>query len=125
FFFLQMRGVYRRLRRAGLRERAALARAAFFAAPRLAEVFAGAFGEDFFAAFFAAPLEAFLATFVARAATFGFFAAAADFAFRALDLIVRRSPALALRRALGAFFAAGAGALTGAAASGSGSARSS
>jgi hypothetical protein len=73
----------------------------------------------------APPVEAFLATFVARAATFGFFAAAADFAFRALDVIVRRLPALALRRALGAFVAAGVGALTGGAASGSGSTRSS
>jgi hypothetical protein len=109
------------LPRAGLRERDPLARAVFFAAPRLAEVF----GEDFFAAFFAAPLEAFFATLVARAATFDFFVDAADFVFRALALIVRRLPALALRRGLGAFVAAGAGAFTGGAASGSGSARSS
>ena len=105
--------------RAGLREREPLARALFFAAPRLAEVFR----EDFFAAFFAAP-EAFLATFVARAAAFGFFVDAADFVFRALALSVRRLPALALRRALGAFVAAGAGARIGGAASGSGSTRS-
>jgi hypothetical protein len=91
---------YCRLPRAGLRERDPLARAAFFAAPRLAEVFAGAFGEDFFAAFLAPPVEAFLATFVARAATFGFFAAAADFAFRGAQL--DRSPLAGARFAAGA-----------------------